>query len=150
MSNEPMNNLLIGLGAAQTARIDADFERDRSAKLERKLAAAELDASIGSMNDASKLRLREAGHKIMVAESRVKVLEAELKEIKESLISWKHSNEAFKRLAKSYGKKLDVTDEEIRTGLDSFLLDVAKEDPSKASPKILGEVNARSIKKINE
>ena len=145
MPNVAANNLTIGLGAAQTARIDAGYERDRSSELERKLAAAKRNASIGSMDDASKLRLREAGHKIIVAESRVEVLEAELKERDELIAAWMLTNESFKRLARSYGKKLGVSDQDRQADFYKMILDVAEEDPSLASPKILGEVKARSI-----
>lgn len=45
------------------------------------------------------------------------------------ILEWMHSNEAFKRLAKSYGKKLGVSDEQQVTDYREEVVDVSEENP---------------------
>lgn len=57
-------------------------------------------------------------------------LAAEIAEKDALIIEWMHSNESFKRLARQYGKKLGVTDEQRQTDFDHQILNVAEEDPT--------------------
>jgi hypothetical protein len=43
---------------------------------------------------------------------------------------WMHSNDAFKTLARKYGKKLGVTDEQRQEDYFEAVLDVAEENPA--------------------
>lgn len=55
-------------------------------------------------------------------------------EMKEALLKeWMHSNEAFKRLARKYGKKLGVSDEQRQNDLDDEVIAVAEEKPEFAN-----------------
>lgn len=51
------------------------------------------------------------------------------------ILEWMQSNEAFKRLARQYGKQVGATDEQRQIDLDNHLLDVAEEDPDFANTK---------------
>lgn len=68
--------------------------------------------------------------------------------MKEALLKeWMHSNEAFKRLARKYGKKLGVSDEQRVNDYDDVVLEIAEEKPEFADTKTLKEVKeARGMK----
>ena len=73
--------------------------------------------------------------------------EAALAQKDELLKEWMHSNEAFKRLARKYGKKLGVSDEQRVNDYDDVVLEIAEEKPEFADTKTLKEVKeARGMK----
>ncbi len=45
------------------------------------------------------------------------------------IAEWMHTNEAFKRLARQYGKKLGLPDDQRQEDLDNHILNIAEEDP---------------------
>lgn len=45
------------------------------------------------------------------------------------ILEWMHSNEAFKKLARNYGKKLGVTDAQRASDFAHAVVDLAEEDP---------------------
>lgn len=45
------------------------------------------------------------------------------------ILEWMVSNEAYRRLAREYGKKLEITEEQIIMDVSEHVLDVAEEDP---------------------
>jgi hypothetical protein len=51
-----------------------------------------------------------------------------LAERDEIIVDWMHTNEAFKRLARQYGKDLGVKDEQRQKDLDAHVLDIVEED----------------------
>lgn len=62
------------------------------------------------------------------------------------ILDWIQLNEGYKRLAREYGKKLGVTDEQRQNDFDNHLLDIAEEDknyentePTKGAKKRLGK-----------
>lgn len=70
------------------------------------------------------------------AQRKAREMEKELEDTKKQLeetqlmiLDWMHTNEAFKRLARNYGKKLKLSDEERQLDMDEQLLDLAEEDP---------------------
>lgn len=72
---------------------------------------------------------------------------AALQEKEALLKEWMHSNEAFKRLARKYGKKLGLSDEQRVNDYDDVVLEVAEEKPEFADTNTLKEVKeARGIK----
>lgn len=68
--------------------------------------------------------------------------------MKEELLKeWMHSNEAFKRLARKYGKKVGVSDEQRQNDLDDQIIEVAEEKPEFANTNTLkASKEARGIK----
>lgn len=70
-----------------------------------------------------------------------------LSQKEELMKEWMHSNEAFKRLARKYGKKLGVSDEQRQNDLDDCVLEVAEEKPEFANTNNLKAAKeARGIK----
>jgi len=59
------------------------------------------------------------------------------------ILEWVQSNEAFKRLAREYGKKVGVTDEQRQVDFDNHLLDVAEEDPDFEKTDLTGHAKRR-------
>lgn len=61
------------------------------------------------------------------------------------ILEWMHSNEAFKQLARTYGKKLGVSDEQRKDDFAHAVVDVAEEDP-KFSNTQLADSKRKQIK----
>lgn len=59
------------------------------------------------------------------------------------ILEWMQSNEAFRRLAREYGKELGVTDEQRTKDFDEHLLDVAEEDPDFKNTKATAKAKKR-------
>lgn len=59
------------------------------------------------------------------------------------ILEWMHTNEGFKRLAREYGKRLGVTDEQRQADFDNHLLDIAEEDPDFAKTEKTADVKRR-------
>jgi hypothetical protein len=141
-NNSEIDNLLLGLGYAQAANaerdratLDASIQRQRATNAQRQLMDAEFKLKNVS-TDADLKRQRDAA----CFESN---LFREQLEVKNALIlEWMHSNEAFKRLAKQYGNKLGITDEQRTEDFNQNLVDVAEEDPKFADTKIGGRAKA--------
>lgn len=65
---------------------------------------------------------------------KVDKLIASLAERDEIIVDWMHNNEAFKRLARQYGKELNKTNEQRQNDLDQHVLDIAEEQPEDRVP----------------
>lgn len=91
----------------------------------------------GSGELKSKLEMERDHHR----QSRVELQEArDALAMKDELLKeWMHSNEAFKRLARKYGKKLGVSDEQRTQDFRDEVLAVAEEDPNLDS-RLTGKV----------
>ena len=142
MADIGMQNLLNGYGAAQQARAEADLARQRAAieeqrtsDAERRASDAEARASRVSTDADLKRRTKEAIAGKLNALDDVDRLEKALADRDAIITEWMHSNEAFKRLARQYGKKLGVTDEQRQNDFDENILDVAEENPTFANTK---------------
>lgn len=68
------------------------------------------------------------------------------KESDDLLLEWMQGNEAFKALTKKFGKKLGMTDDEIKIEISEAIVDVAEEDPQFANTKMTD----RSRKKLGK
>ena len=85
----------------------------------------------------------------LIAELRVQLeqakteLQAAVAERESLLTEWMHSTEAFRRLARLYGKALNLSDEQRTEDLRQQILLVAEEDTKFAKTKLYGEVNIR-------
>lgn len=79
---------------------------------------------------------------------KVQRLQAELADRDVLIRDWMHSNEAFKRLHKSYGKKVGLTDEQMKSDFHQAALDIAEEDPKFANTDFGKRVKER-VKKAS-
>ena len=146
--NYPLINGLIGNNRALHETITAKTEAITIAEQRRREATAE--------SERQQLKARQAArdnddlsYNLNVAyagwSKQTKRADAEAKRADELalalaerdaiILEWMQSNEAFKRLARQYGKELGVTDEQRQKDWDEHLLDVAEEDPDFANTK---------------
>ena len=128
MSNEA-NNLVIGFGAAARARNDANNANARASDAETQLALERLNARPASTDADLKRRLANANDRVVSLEGSNDYFKNQIEEKDAMILEWMHSNEAFKRLAKQYGKKLGVSDEQRQIDLYEHAVDAAAEDP---------------------
>lgn len=105
----------------------------------------------------ARMRANQAARQASRANARSNELVGEVKDLNERvaeleqglaqrdalILEWMHSNEAFKRLARQYGKKIGVTDEQRQQDFDQQVLDVAEEDPKFAETKKTQGAKAR-------
>lgn len=82
-------------------------------------------------------------YEAMLAQQEVEVLKQQLRLKDEALrekdvliMEWMHSNEAFKKLTRQYGKKLGVSDDERKEDFANAVVDLAEEDPKFSQTKM--------------
>ena len=142
--NYPLINGLIGNNRALHETITAKTEAITIAEQRRREATAE--------SERQQLKARQAArdnddlsYNLNVAyagwSKQTKRADAEAKRADELalalaerdaiILEWMQSNEAFRRLARQYGKELGVTDEQRKNDWDEHVLDIAEEDSEK-------------------
>ena len=87
---------------------------------------------------AAEVAMREAEAAKALAEKDALVLE------------WMHSNEAFKRLARQYGKKLGVTDEKRTEDYREEVLNVAEENPKFENTELNAELKRKKLNALKK
>ena len=129
------------LGDAQSRALEAESQRH----------------SAVSAKHASDMAKQRAEREAREAKAKNVELANELQQVKQQMaqslsekdaliLEWMHSNEAFKRLAKQYGKKLDVSDEQQKEDRANAVLDAAEEDTRFENTDLGGKAKA-SLKK---
>jgi hypothetical protein len=119
------------LGDAQSRALEAESQRH----------------SAVSAKHASDMAKQRAEREAREAKAKNVELANELQQVKQQMaqslsekdaliLEWMHSNEAFKRLAKQYGKKLGVTDDERKEDFANAVVDLAEEDTKFANTKM--------------
>lgn len=101
--------------------------------------------SSGSADAEHKARIAAAAAN--QAHQKVVELQTALDQKDALLKEWMHSNEAFKRLARKYGKKLGLSDEQRTQDFREEVLAVVEEDPNLDS-NLTGKVKEALGKKL--
>jgi hypothetical protein len=143
MGLSPTTNLIMGVAAAQAAQSDAESARVRARIAEENARQAmKRAANVTTDSDLEDRLDHFAEENRRLLNGRRELLQI-IKEKDALILEWMHSNEAFKRLARQYGKKLDVSDEQRQTDFDNNILDIAEEDPSLAHTKKVAGARTR-------
>ena len=71
---------------------------------------------------------------------KARLLELELKEKDDLILEWMHHDEAFKRLARNYRKKLGKSAEEVQLDFENSVIEIAEENPKFNNTKLLNNV----------
>jgi len=110
---------------------DAENHAIRMAQIRAGSPAVDSDKVDELEAEVKRLRSSLENSRIVAQQAQVKAngFQAAITEKDALILEWMHSNEAFKRLARQYGKKLGVTDEQRQNDFDNQVLDVAEEDP---------------------
>ena len=95
-----------------------------------------------------KAALTQKDARLVERNARLIERDARLAEKDALILEWMHSNEAFKRLAKQYGKKLGVNDDQRIDDTYIHVEDIAEEDPKFAATKIFGRAKEHSKARI--
>lgn len=112
------------LGDAQSRALESESQRH----------------SAVSAKHASDMAKQRAEREAREAKAKNVELANELQQVKQQMaqsmsekdaliLEWMHSNEAFKRLARQYGKQLDISDETRKADFANAVVDVAEEEP---------------------
>lgn len=128
--------------------VNATMQQEKAARIEG--SAIERERAEVEKRAVQDQALRQS----MASRSRVAMLEKALGDanaalaMKEELLKeWMHSNEAFKRLARKYGKKLGLSDEQRQVDYDDQILEIAEEKPELANTDLMkGVKEVRGIK----
>ncbi len=129
------------LGDAQSRALEAESQRH----------------SAVSAKHASDMAKQRAEREAREAKAKNVELANELQQVKQQMaqslsekdaliLEWMHSNEAFKRLAQQYGKKLDVTDEQQTDDYRHTVVDVSEENPKFAKTELVDRVKRNLAK----
>jgi hypothetical protein len=131
-SNSNVTNLLYGLSIANTATSIAE---NRAREAENRAFLAEMAAS-ESPDEELKSKVRDLERRLNAANDLDNVRRAALTEKDAIILEWMHSNEAFKKLARQYGSKLGVSDDQRTADFRQNLVDVAEENPKFVNTEI--------------
>jgi hypothetical protein len=124
-----IGQLNVDLGEAERQRINAENEAFH--------ARTGIDAVQSELNiKKEELTTATIRHSIEMAKMEEKCLSA-LKEKDALILEWMHSNEAFKKLARQYGKRLEISDEQRQQDFDQAVVDVSVENPKYAKTEIV-------------
>lgn len=142
--NYPLINGLIGNNRALHETITAKTEAITIAEQRRREATAEAERQQLKARQAARdnddlsynLNVAYAGWSKQTKRADAEAKRADelalaLAERDAIILEWMQSNEAFKRLARQYGKELGVTDEQQKNDVFEHVLDIAEEDPEK-------------------
>ena len=142
MSN-PTANTLIQVDLAIKTGIGISAQKDQARiRSEANLRAQmkEGDSYAAPLGDGA---LRD---EVDLLAQKVWTLEAEIVSRDLMIRDWMNSNEAFRRLQKTYGNKLGLSDEQRQDNFDQVVFSIAKEDQKFANTNLLRTANVR-IKK---
>ena len=117
---------------AKTRMLGEVHLRALEAESQRQSAVSEKHASVMAKHRAER-EAREAKAKNVELANELQQVKQSLSEKGALILEWMHSNEAFKQLARQYGKKLGLTDDQRQEDLDNKLVDIAEEDPKFAN-----------------
>jgi hypothetical protein len=128
--------------------VNAALQGEKAARIEG--SASERDRAAAEKRQIQDQAMRQS----MASRGRVAMLEKALGDAnaalahKDALLKeWMHSNEAFKRLARKYGKHVGVSQEQWQNDVDDVVLEVAEEKPEFADTRATKAVKeARGIK----
>lgn len=120
--------------ASAIAQSEAEAAASRARMAEnqaRALIQQNQDGNIQDRRLISSLRGQlDAKHeKLLETQIALQAAERAVQEKEALILEWMHSNDAFKMLAKQYGKKLGVSDEQRKEDYFEAVLDVAEQDP---------------------
>lgn len=135
------NSISITGSALNEARSSAEIAKNQVAATKSEV---ETEARARRLAEEALVFARRDASEARAANSQLK---AALSQKEELLREWMHSNEAFKRLARKYGKKVGVSQEQWQNDVDDVVLEVAEERPEFADTKATKAVkDVRGIK----
>jgi len=142
MGLSPTTNLIMGVAAAQAAQSDAESARVRARIAEENARQAmKRAANVTTDSDLEDRLDHFAEENRRLLNGRRELLQI-IKEKDALILEWMHSNEAFKQLARQYGKKLGMTDDQRQTDFNEKIIDVSEEDPKFANTRIVEKTKA--------
>lgn len=144
------NRAINDLRLQQAFSSDGSNYKRKARKLGRDLAEKESEAQIAANEIASlkalvaDLQSQIAAKEIVLAKWVSAVTERDqlLAEKDALILEWMHSNEAFKHLARQYGKVLGKTDDERVKNFREALVESAEENPNFANTEIGAKAKA--------
>lgn len=116
--------------------------RAREAEAARSRAASERSAATMKSINATR-QARDLQDDLDAANATVEKQKAALAERDALIREWMHSNEAFKRLARQYGKSLNITDEKRTSDFHNHVANVSEEDPKFANTALGADIRAK-------
>lgn len=130
-------NLQVGTAIRTTQTLDAiaqDNDARQKAEIAKLRATATRSQPSNSSSNYEAMHLRGALHKA----------EMESAEKDALIFEWMQTNEAFKLLARKYGKQLGMTDEQRQADFDKQILDMAAENPDYEKTRVTERVRAKA------
>lgn len=136
----------MGLIEAQRAQQATAEANERALAAEAKAREAQRKAARVTTDDDLRSELATAHTEKRIAQDAANNLRKELAAKEVLMLEWMHSNEAFRQLARNYGKKLGISDEQQTADYRHTVLDVAEEDPKFAQSGLIPKVKANLSK----
>jgi hypothetical protein len=129
-----LGNAAAAQNQAHNASMEAIEARSKASAAQRASRLSDSDAMFAWEEVKKKQRELEASRETVIAlQKKVESLMLAIAERDKVTKEWMLTTEAFKRLAREYGKSLNLTAEQRQQNLDQRILDIALEDPTYAS-----------------
>ena len=133
MSDELHNQSLVNSATVNTAIAEVGLANERAFAAEQRARRAERDAASKTTDNDLRRNMLDARRDQEIAQKMYESLRIQLEKKEALLLDWMHTNEAFKRLARQYGARLGVTDEQRTKDFDETMVMVSEEDPKFAN-----------------
>ena len=141
MSND-FNLSLLNSGIATRAIVGANNARQEAGEQRMRAFAAEAALANVTTDRDLQRKVRMLGDRASFLKASNEHLTQQLAERDALITEWMQSSEAFRRLARQYGKKLGVTDEQRQIDCDAHVMNTADEDPKYAKTNLTKETKA--------
>ena len=119
---------LIGLAAATRARNDANIALQEADEQRHRAMMAEQALRNTTTDQDLQRKVKQLGSKAHTLSVANEELRKELDKRDALINEWMHGAEAFRRLAKQYGKDFGFSDEKVKANFDAYVLEIAAED----------------------
>lgn len=126
-------------GNATRAIVDANNARQETDEQRRRAILAEAALANVTTDRDLERKTKQLVNQVRILTASNEYAKQQLAASEATLMEWMHSTEAFRRLARQYGKKLGVTDGERAADYASQVVTVAEEDPKFAATNVANE-----------
>lgn len=127
-----LGNSAAAQSQAHGSAMEAIAAKSKASAAQRAVRLTDSDAMFAMEEVKKKQReLERAREQVVALQQKIESLMTAISDRDEIIADWMHNNEAFKRLARQYGKELDKSTEQRQRDLDQYVLDIAQEQPER-------------------
>lgn len=126
-----LGNSAAAQSQAHGSAMEAIAAKSKASAAQRAVRLTDSDAMF-AMEEVKKKQheIERAREQVLALQQKIESLMTAISDRDEIIVDWMQSNEAFKRLARQYGKKAGISDEQRQVDYLQHVVDLAEEDPT--------------------